>query len=230
MHSRGVVHSDLKPYNIFERLNASAVDEVMIGDFGMATDKQWDMQQYCGTAKYMAPEVVAVKSDGASYTAAMDVWGLGVIAYELLRGYQSRVEFDFLRARAFLIGFASCEAKDLIQGMLVVEQSKRTLAALSALADFEEGHTRARNRHSSGESALASLHAKCGSLDAVREEPREGSRMRWLEGISPNGAPLLERGMFYAGWLSREHYRFVVELLGRCGEALLRSMPLEPHG
>ncbi|XP_024530416.1 calcium/calmodulin-dependent protein kinase type 1 [Selaginella moellendorffii] len=65
MHSRGVVDRDLKPHNIFERLNATAVDEVVIGDFGMATDKQWDMQQYCGTAKYMAPEVVMVKSNGA---------------------------------------------------------------------------------------------------------------------------------------------------------------------
>ncbi|EFJ04470.1 hypothetical protein SELMODRAFT_432384 [Selaginella moellendorffii] len=138
MHSRGVVHRDLKPHNIFERLNATAVDEVVIGDFGMATDKQWDMWQYRGTAKYMAPEVVAVKSDGArgpraSYTEAVDVWGLGVIAYELLRGYRAGVEFDFLRAGAFLSGFASCEAEDLIQGMLAVEQSKRvTLDAVLA--------------------------------------------------------------------------------------------------
>ncbi|EFJ28909.1 hypothetical protein SELMODRAFT_410738 [Selaginella moellendorffii] len=122
MHSRGVVHRDLKPHNIFERLNATAVDEV----------------QYCGTAKYMAPEVVAVKSDRAegpraSYTAAVDVWGLGVIAYELLSGYRSRVEFDFLRAGAFPSDLASCEAEDLIQGMLAVEQSKRvTLDAVLA--------------------------------------------------------------------------------------------------
>ncbi|EFJ29190.1 hypothetical protein SELMODRAFT_3976, partial [Selaginella moellendorffii] len=130
MHSRGVVDRDLKPHNIFERLNATAVDEVVIGDFGMATDKQWDMQQYCGTAKYMAPEVVMVKMN---YMVAVDVWGLGVVAYELLRGYQSRVELDFLRARAFPSGFASCEAEDLIQGMLAVEQSKRvTLDAMLA--------------------------------------------------------------------------------------------------
>ncbi|EFJ13611.1 hypothetical protein SELMODRAFT_424204 [Selaginella moellendorffii] len=138
MHLRGVVHCDLKHHNIFQRLNTTAVDELVIGDFGTASDKQWDMQQYCGTAKYMAPEVVAVKNDGArgrraSYTAAVDMWGLGVIVYKLLSGYRSRVEFDFLRAGAFPSDLVSCEAEDLIQGMLAVEQSKRvTLDAVLA--------------------------------------------------------------------------------------------------
>ncbi|EFJ22381.1 hypothetical protein SELMODRAFT_8335, partial [Selaginella moellendorffii] len=83
----------------------------------------------CGTEKYMAPEVMATKGrKGESqsfYTAAIDVWGLGVIAYELLRGYKSRMEIDFLRARAFPTGFGSDQAEDLLRGMLAVEPSKR---------------------------------------------------------------------------------------------------------
>ncbi|EFJ09078.1 hypothetical protein SELMODRAFT_130525 [Selaginella moellendorffii] len=161
------------------------------------------------------------------------------------------------------------------------------LAAASALADLDEGaaiHARALElgiATPAVESTLASMHAKCGSLDAAMalfEKNREKDLVSWnamvaayaqhgdgsealalihrmeLEGISPNGvtlsgvlascshAGLLERGMFYVGWLSREHgvavesehYRFVVELLGRCGrlgeaEAVVRGMPLEPE-
>ncbi|EFJ22387.1 hypothetical protein SELMODRAFT_416658 [Selaginella moellendorffii] len=88
-----------------------------------------EMSKYCGTEKYMAPEVMARKGrKGESqnfYTAAIDVWGLGVIAYELLKGHKSRMEIDFLRAGAFPTGFGSDQAEDLLQGMLAVEPSKR---------------------------------------------------------------------------------------------------------
>ncbi|EFJ25524.1 hypothetical protein SELMODRAFT_413628 [Selaginella moellendorffii] len=88
-----------------------------------------EMSKYCGTEKYMAPEVMARKGrKGESqsfYTAAIDVWGLGVIAYELLKGHKSRMEIDFLRAGAFPTGFGSDQAEDLLRGMLAVEPSKR---------------------------------------------------------------------------------------------------------
>ncbi|XP_024522341.1 calcium/calmodulin-dependent protein kinase type 1-like [Selaginella moellendorffii] len=103
IHSRGIVHRDLKPENIFVKLDASAVHEVVIGDFGVATDDIKEMSQYCGTGKYMAPEVASCKGghgDGSSqslYTKAVDVWALGVIAYELLRGYKLPQEIELLR-------------------------------------------------------------------------------------------------------------------------------------
>ncbi|XP_024537228.1 serine/threonine-protein kinase PEPKR2 [Selaginella moellendorffii] len=129
IHSRGIIHRDLKPENILVKLNATGVHDVLIGDFGIATDLHREMSKYCGTEKYMAPEVMATKGrKGESqsfYTAAIDVWGLGVIAYELLRSYKSRMEIDFLRAGAFPTGFGSDQVEDLLQGMLAVELSKR---------------------------------------------------------------------------------------------------------
>ncbi|EFJ06080.1 hypothetical protein SELMODRAFT_8331, partial [Selaginella moellendorffii] len=86
----------------------------------------------CGTGKYMAPEVASCKGghgDGSSqslYTKAVDVWALGVIAYELLRGYKLPQEIELLRGGVFPDGSpVSDEAEDLICGMLAVEPSER---------------------------------------------------------------------------------------------------------
>ncbi|EFJ36288.1 hypothetical protein SELMODRAFT_404155 [Selaginella moellendorffii] len=110
-------------------LGAAAVHEVVIGDFGVATDDPKEMSQCCGTGKYMAPEVTSCKGDARSqsfYTAAIDVWALGVIAYELLRGYKQSREIELLRAGEFPDGCPlSDEAEDLICGMLAVEPSER---------------------------------------------------------------------------------------------------------
>ncbi|XP_024545364.1 calcium/calmodulin-dependent protein kinase type 1G [Selaginella moellendorffii] len=129
IHSSGIVHRDLKPENIFVKLDATAVHEVVIGDFGVATDDPKEMSQCCGTGKYMAPEVTSCKGDARSqsfYTAAIDVWALGVIAYELLRGYKQSREIELLRAGEFPDGCPlSDEAEDLICGMLAVEPSER---------------------------------------------------------------------------------------------------------
>ncbi|EFJ35869.1 hypothetical protein SELMODRAFT_8322, partial [Selaginella moellendorffii] len=86
----------------------------------------------CGTGKYMAPEVTSCKDDHGDarlqsfYTTSMDVWALGVIAYELLRGYKQSREIELLQAREFPDGCPlSDEAEDLICGMLAVEPSER---------------------------------------------------------------------------------------------------------
>ncbi|EFJ36289.1 hypothetical protein SELMODRAFT_404157 [Selaginella moellendorffii] len=55
----------------------------------------------------------------------MDVWALGVIAYELLRDYKQFREIKLLRAGEFPDGCPLSEAEDLICGMLAVEPSER---------------------------------------------------------------------------------------------------------
>ena len=80
----GVVHRDLKPENL---LLASADDDtnVKIADFGFAKHTQ-DLGQeraICGTADYIAPEILSARK----YGPAVDIWSSGVIAYILLGGY-----------------------------------------------------------------------------------------------------------------------------------------------
>ncbi|MGH8937655.1 MAG: protein kinase domain-containing protein [Acidimicrobiia bacterium] len=87
-HRRGLVHRDVKPGNIL----LDPAGNVKVADFGIAkslqdTDRFTKSGTVLGTVAYLAPEQAA--GDGA--TAASDIYGLGVVLYELLTG---RVPFE----------------------------------------------------------------------------------------------------------------------------------------
>lgn len=81
LHSRGVVHRDLKLENILFASTA-ADSPVKIIDFGFAR-KHFvaHMTSTVGTPYYIAPEVLQGK-----YDKACDLWSVGVIAFMLLSG------------------------------------------------------------------------------------------------------------------------------------------------
>jgi serine/threonine protein kinase len=83
-HAAGVVHCDVKPANIIVDPEGVA----KLTDFGIArAARDRDEQELLGTARYIAPERV----EGGPVTARTDVYGLGLVAYELLTG---RPAFD----------------------------------------------------------------------------------------------------------------------------------------
>ncbi|KFY33520.1 hypothetical protein V494_07556 [Pseudogymnoascus sp. VKM F-4513 (FW-928)] len=88
LHSLGIVHRDIKPENIL--MTSTAVGHrVVLTDFGCAANlrQAGRMESLVGTFDYVAPEVHRTERlNGESYTKAVDMWSLGIVALCLLTG------------------------------------------------------------------------------------------------------------------------------------------------
>ena len=85
-HQHGFVHRDLKPANIMVSLDGNSPKLL---DFGLAVSRETQAHlagHVAGTPAYMAPEQVRGETDRLDGRA--DIWGLGVIAYQLLTDRQ----------------------------------------------------------------------------------------------------------------------------------------------
>src|SRR6266550_153101 len=87
-HDRGIFHRDLKPENIMLQSFGAGEEQVKIIDFGIAKLKDSIVAPStvtgatAGTVSYMAPEQLS----GRPVSAAMDIYAMGAIAYELVTG------------------------------------------------------------------------------------------------------------------------------------------------
>jgi serine/threonine protein kinase len=119
IHSKGIVHGDLKLENIY----VNSDDQIKIGDFG-DSNKVGDMG-LGGTPVYMAPEILTDRySHKYNYTS--DIWSLGVILYIMLFNSEPflndskilLVEYSFPES-------ASEFSKDLISKILQLNPESR---------------------------------------------------------------------------------------------------------
>uniref|UniRef100_A0A8C5H177 Stress-activated protein kinase JNK n=1 Tax=Gouania willdenowi TaxID=441366 RepID=A0A8C5H177_GOUWI len=80
LHAAGIIHRDLKPSNIVVKSDCT----LKILDFGLARTAATGllMTPYVVTRYYRAPEVIL----GMGYQANVDVWSVGCIVAEVIRG------------------------------------------------------------------------------------------------------------------------------------------------
>jgi len=91
--SRGVIHRNIKPFNIIIEDEAN----IKISNFGLATCKSAPLAslRICGTPGYIAPEVINLgkRADDQSYNEKCDVFAAGCIFFEMLFGIPIFDEF-----------------------------------------------------------------------------------------------------------------------------------------
>ncbi|MEU6124087.1 protein kinase [Streptomyces sp. NPDC047123] len=84
-HTDGVVHRDLKPANVLLKQDEGGMHP-MLTDFGIArladSPGLTRTHEFVGTPAYVAPE----SAEGRPQTSAVDIYGAGILLYELVTG------------------------------------------------------------------------------------------------------------------------------------------------
>ncbi|KAK5579000.1 hypothetical protein RB653_008676 [Dictyostelium firmibasis] len=124
LHSKDIVHCDLKPENLLYSDNSDQAI-IKLCDFGLSQrcGSGNPLRSLVGTLTYMAPEI----SSCTGYGKPVDLWSIGVISYILLCGFP-----PFDESTGYILEFPSPEwdnisdsAKSLIKGLLNNDPSKR---------------------------------------------------------------------------------------------------------
>jgi serine/threonine protein kinase len=119
MHKHGLIHRDIKPENMLLDENKN----IKICDFGWSIDNSTDMRQtFCGTYEYMAPEILG----GGGYDYRVDIWGLGILLYELIHGFSpfkgENTADIFMKIKKGVPKFGSSVSEEVKQIILAILQ------------------------------------------------------------------------------------------------------------
>ncbi len=173
IHSRGIVHRDLKAENLL----LSKTGHLILIDFGTAKDLiETDLNgpEFVGTPDFMSPEAVGgtgIKNKGTTMDVdsdhTLDLWALGVVMYQLLTGvtpFHSPSQFlSFLRIQRGLLcrpmAITDDDAWDLITKLMKIEPSERLGADCFEVVK------------GSGEGVKNSIISKGNGYDVIKNHP-----------------------------------------------------------
>ena len=143
LHSKNIIHRDLKTRNIFLAKNRNEGIILKLGDFGLSKKinegEENILDKHCGTPGYEAPEIFE-----GIHSFKGDIWAVGIIIYELLFG---KLPFDYkLKQYKELVKKGdytfpkdikvSNISKDLIKQILKPDPKKRPSLDLILKHDF----------------------------------------------------------------------------------------------
>eukprot|EP00161_Ancyromonas_sigmoides_P005655 TRINITY_DN1627_c0_g1_i11.p1 TRINITY_DN1627_c0_g1~~TRINITY_DN1627_c0_g1_i11.p1 ORF type:complete len:739 (+),score=126.76 TRINITY_DN1627_c0_g1_i11:80-2296(+) len=132
LHGLGIVYRDLKP----ENLCLDADGHCVLTDFGLAKealrDDEVSARSFCGTAEYMAPEIVTRQGHGR----AVDWWSLGALIYEMMTGLppfmsegrkrdEKQITTKILKSDVMIPSKWSDPLKSLVSGLLAKDWRER---------------------------------------------------------------------------------------------------------
>ncbi len=144
-HVAGIAHRDIKPENIMLRRDGY----IKVLDFGLAklTDQQssdseastkalvkTDSGVVMGTTRYMSPEQVR----GLVVDARTDIWGLGVVLYEIVAGH---APFEGDTASDVIVSILEREPLPLIRYLPEVPTEVQLMLQRSMLASIWMGRS-----------------------------------------------------------------------------------------
>ena len=97
LHNLSIIHRDIKPENFLLASNENSKKTIKLADFGVSIDCSSERPvTRCGTLDYISPEALACPDKthpeenkdliGLVYGPSVDVWAVGVLAYELIVG------------------------------------------------------------------------------------------------------------------------------------------------
>lgn len=165
-HDKGIFHRDLKPENIMLQSYGEGEEQVKIIDFGIAKLKDSLVADStltgstAGTVSYMAPEQLS----GRPVSAAMDIYALGAIAYEMVAGrkpFNPETGFELLEMQRAGVRIKPTD----LRPSLSEEAEQIILRALNF--DPQARFSKAREL---GDQLARALGNETGTMDQVRAD------------------------------------------------------------